>query len=228
MLLSFTAKAQIAQSVVDTNFVNPGAIIKVSAQPVDHITVAYNWYVNGVLKKAKDSLNNFTDTIINDSRIKVVPISDSGVIGDTLTTFFSVHIPDRIEWASTLTNICLVNDTSSTILQVGVNLLGYTLNPGETYDIVYTLVNQNTGALVFTDSAVLNSIAATINIDSKKLGIGNFILSITDLYYGKDTADLTHIDYTFKSGLAVGNTVSVKQTIKVGLIPVISKLRIKN
>jgi hypothetical protein len=228
MLLSYTAKAQVAQSIVDTNFVNPGSIVKVSAQSVDNITVAYNWYVNGVLKKAKDSLNSFTDTIINDSRIKVVPISDSGAIGDTLTTFFSVHIPERIEWASTLENICLVNDTSFTIIPVGINLLGYTLNPGETYNIVYNLINQNSGTQVFTDSAVLNSIAATINIDSKKLGIGNFILSITDLYYGKDTTDLTHIDYTFKPGLAVGNTVSIKQTIKVGLIPVIGKIKIKN
>ncbi len=222
------AKAQVAQGVVDTTFVNPGSVVNFNAQSADKITVAYNWYVNDILKKTNDSINNFPDTIFNDSRIKVVPISDSGAIGDTFSAIFSVHIPDRIEWTSPSTIVCLVSDTTFPAAQVGLNLKGYTLGPGEKYEFVYSITNKIFGGFVSSDSLSFNVQSATFAIDTKKLGLGTFNLNIEQLYYGKNILHQTHIDYSVKNNVKGNNLVQVLQTLRVGLKPVIGKLRVKN
>jgi hypothetical protein len=211
MLLSYTAKAQVAQSVVDTNFVNPSSIVKLSAQSVDKITVAYNWYANGILKKTKDSLNSFTDTINNDTRITVVPISDSGAVGDTFATIFSVHIPDRIEWASPSGSVCLDNDTTFKNAQIGINLKGYKLGVGEKYRIIYSIENQGSGVLISMDTLVLDTISAIINIDTKKLGLGSFSIKIQHLFYGPDEGN--HIDLS----TVLSNPVNIRKIIEFKL-----------
>jgi hypothetical protein len=233
---------------VDTLFVNFGEKKTFFVSHSDTITSGYMWFVNDTLKKdsaiyinnisKKEDVMIFTDSVIHDYKLTVVPISkklapvsNSRILGDTFN--IAVKILNKIDNhlnASTTSPqpLCFTTTDGFDTIVIVMNLINHKpTSQTEKFKIIYSLDNLKTGLTVLMDTIVsLEPLKLTLKIDSRKIGHGNFSLNIKQLYYGR--YQKSHIDYTVKSAIKGSNPVSVIQSIQVGLKPVIGKIKAKN
>ncbi len=185
--LSVQAQQCIPESV-------PGLVNYTATSPD---AVAYTWLVNNVTVKDSvpvdtvgDRIQSFDTSLTVDGsyKISVIPISDSGVWGDTISLYLTIvkNFSDFTMMATWTNNglvACLNPDTSHTLINIGISLNSQSFSQGEKYDIVYTIDN---GAEQTKEFSTLN---ASFNVDVSNYStsrVHNF--KILRLLYGQDTA----------------------------------------
>jgi len=247
-ILIVYAVAGAVQPTVDTLYVNMGEKKTFFIDHNDTITSAYMWYINDTLKKdsaiyvndtlKKENVLIFTDSVTRDYKLTVVPISkyfepgtNSRILGDTFTIAVKVltKSDNHLNAATTSPQpLCFVSDTAFDTVKIDVNLINHVpLSDTEKFKVVYAIANMKSGSTMFIDTIGSKvPLKLTVNIDSRKLGYGTYSFTVMQLYYG--IHERSHIDYTVKAGQTGGNIVSVEQTLKVGLKPVIGKIKTLN